>query len=121
LARMLTRGELRVMRALWALRRATIGELLGAMGEPRPAHTTVSTVLGVLETKGAVQRDSSQKAHVYEPLIDEAAAERSAIGDLLANFFSNSRRSLALRLLSEEDLSPKQLAKIREFLDGAKK
>jgi predicted transcriptional regulator len=106
------------MRALWALHRATIGELLLAMGTPKPAHTTVSTVLGVLENKGVVKRDISGKAHVYEPIIDKSAAERVAIGDLLRNFFPNDRRSLALRLLAEDDLSPKQLAKIRNLLEG---
>jgi BlaI family transcriptional regulator, penicillinase repressor len=116
----LTKAELRVMRALWTLRSATIGELLPTMGSPRPAHTSVSTVLGVLESKGVVKRDITRKAHVYQPIVDKSAAERVAIGDLLRNFFSNDRRSLALRLLAEDDLSPKQLVKIRSLLEDGK-
>lgn len=110
-----------MMRALWALKKATVAQIVQTIPTPRLAHTTVSTVLGVLESKRVVRRDPSRKAHEFVPLIDRSAAEGAAIGDLVHSFFDNNRQALALRLLSEERIPESQLRQIRNLLEQAEK
>ena len=117
--RTLTRGELRVMRALWKLGDASVAELVGAIGRPKLAHTTVSTVLTVLENKSMVKRDSAEKAHRFIPLLQQSEAENAAIVELVQGFFENNKRALALRLLSDEAISSADLQQITQLLEEA--
>ncbi|MCB0814286.1 MAG: BlaI/MecI/CopY family transcriptional regulator, partial [Flavobacteriales bacterium] len=48
----LTPAEEQVMQALWDKGRAFVKELLEDMPEPKPAYTTVSTIVRILEQKG---------------------------------------------------------------------
>lgn len=114
--RSLTKGELRIMQQLWRLKSATVAELVELVGKPKLAYTTVLTVLKVLEEKGFVCRDASQKAHVYAAAIPKSQAENAAITDLVQAFFANSRSALALRLLSRTKLSAEEVRQIRDLI-----
>ena len=47
----LTKAEEQVMHILWSLKEAIVKEVVEEFDEPRPAYTTVATVLKVLEKK----------------------------------------------------------------------
>ena len=49
----LTKAELEVMQIIWAKNKVLAREVLDEMPEPKPAYNTVSTVIRVLEKKGA--------------------------------------------------------------------
>ena len=57
------------MNILWAKGEATVSEMIEAMGEPKPAYTTVLTVMQVLTRKEVVFPERRGKAHVFRPLL----------------------------------------------------
>jgi BlaI family penicillinase repressor len=66
----LTKLERRVMEASWACGRASIREILEAFPEPRPAYTTIQTIVYRLEEKKAVRRVRKvSNAHIFEPIL----------------------------------------------------
>jgi predicted transcriptional regulator len=66
----LTKLERRVMEAAWACGRASIREILEAFPEPRPAYTTVQTIVYRLEEKKAIRRVRKvSNAHIFEPVL----------------------------------------------------
>lgn len=65
----LTKAELNVMNILWDKGQATVSEIIGEMSEPKPAYTTVLTVMQVLTRKEVVQPERQGKAHVFRPLL----------------------------------------------------
>jgi BlaI family penicillinase repressor len=66
----LTKLERRVMEAAWACGRASIREILEAFPEPRPAYTTVQTIVYRLEEKKAIRRVRKvSNAHIFEPIL----------------------------------------------------
>jgi predicted transcriptional regulator len=66
----LTRLERKAMEALWACGKASIREILEAFPEPRPAYTTIQTIVYRLEGKNAVHRVRKvSNAHIFEPLV----------------------------------------------------
>jgi len=66
----LTKLELRILEALWSYGKASIREIQEAFPEPRPAYTTVQTIVYRLEAKGAVRRVRKiSNAHIFEPII----------------------------------------------------
>ncbi|MDZ7636449.1 MAG: BlaI/MecI/CopY family transcriptional regulator [Bacteroidales bacterium] len=50
----LTRAEEEVMQILWRLKKGFIKEILEKFDEPRPAYSTVSTIIRILQDKGFV-------------------------------------------------------------------
>jgi predicted transcriptional regulator len=117
----LTDAELRIMRALWGARRATVADLserLEASGPDAPAYNTVLTILGILERKGYVHHQKDGRAFIFEPLIDESAARRRALSHLLARFFDNSRELLVMDLFGHETLDAGEVAHLRELIDA---
>jgi BlaI family penicillinase repressor len=66
----LTKLERKAMEALWAYGKASIREILEAFPEPRPAYTTIQTIVYRLEGKNAVRRVRKvSNAHIFEPLV----------------------------------------------------
>jgi predicted transcriptional regulator len=119
--RTLTKAELRIMEQLWERSSATVAEIVAALPPPRPAYTTVLTVLRVLERKGAVTHEPAGRAHIYRPLVQRDDAVRGAISELLSSFFANSGTALALRLLSEARPSRAEIARIKSVLSDYEK
>ena len=116
----LTDGELRIMRALWDLERATVADVIERMqqhGESVPAYNSVLTLLGVLERKGHVRHHKDGRAYLFEPTVDRGAARKSALAHLLSKFFDGSPTALALDLFGQEGIDADELARLREMLD----
>lgn len=67
--RELTRAELEIMQILWDEKNAFVNDILERMPEPKPAYNTVSTIVRILEKKGAVGHEVLGKSHRYYPLV----------------------------------------------------
>lgn len=115
----LTEVEQRVMEVLWSAGNGTVSEVLAAVKTPKPlAFNTVQTMLRILEQKGFVRHKEEGRAFRYFPLVDKAQASRSAVHSVVRRFFG-SPGALALNLLQSEDLTPEELARIRQLIDRA--
>ena len=112
----LTKAELRIMEVLWQLRRGTVSDVVTALPKPPLAYTTILTMLRILEQKKFVKRENGAKAHVYSPVVERDDAAKSAIGDVVASFFSNSKTALALRLMADSQPSAKELDEIKALI-----
>ena len=112
----LTKFELEVMEALWALGSASVREVQERLpAGKRPAYTTVQTIVYRLEEKGAVRRARKVgNAHVFEPVVTRKAAVRRLLDELLG-LFGGSPRTLMAQLveagrLTLEDLREAEVA-----------
>lgn len=109
----LTKLEMEIMDAVWALGSASVREIQEHLPErKRPAYTTVQTIIYRLEEKGAVRRVKKiGNAHIFEAVITRKAAHRRLVNDLL-NVFGGSPRLLMAQLVETGQLT---LADIREL------
>ena len=113
----LTDGELRLMRVLWKQGPATVGVIVEHLaGRRAPAYNTVLTMMRILEKKGYVKHRKAGRAFVFEPLVDEARARRSALRYMLDRFFNNSPGTLVLSLLEHEDVADEELQQLRNLI-----
>ena len=115
----LTEAELRLMDVLWDKGSATVGEVAEALpAELDLAYNTVLTTLRILEEKGYVEHIKARegRAFVYSPTVGRDEAGRSAVRYLVSRFFRNSPELLVLNLLKDEELSAKELGRIRNLL-----
>jgi predicted transcriptional regulator len=117
----LTDAELRLMDVIWEKGEATVTEVAAAL--PRDlglAYNTVLTTLRILEEKGFLRHTKSKegRAFVYRAVVDRDQASRTAVRHLVSRFFRNSPELLVLNLLEDEELSRKELRRIRALLAG---
>lgn len=115
----LTKAELNVMNILWSKNEATVNEITEVMGEPKPAYTTVLTVMQVLTRKGIVSPERRGKAHVFRPLLSREEYIDTFMQETRNVLFQGSLRSLFSYFVKSEKLSKEELNKILdEINDG---
>lgn len=119
-ARKLGKVQLEIMRVLWQRGRATAREITDALALQQPiAHSTVQTLLRKLEAKGAVTHDLEDRTFVFRAVYRESEVTETAAHDLLIRLFNGSVTGLVAHLLQYERVTPEELARLRELIDGA--
>ncbi len=113
----LTDAELRLMDVIWTLGSANTTDVLKALpGDDQLAYTTVLTTLRILEDKGYLRHTKDGKSFVYHPLVDRASVRQSALRHLVSRFFQNSPELLVSNLIADEQLSPKDLQRLKKMI-----
>ncbi len=116
----LTEAELRLMKILWTRGESAVTDLVAALPDGEPlAYNSVLTTIRILEQKGYVEHRQEGRAFVYRPTIHEDEASRSEIRNVLNRFFGNSRERLVLSLLGDDEISPQELAHLRQAIRKA--
>ena len=78
-------------------------------------------ILQNMAVKGLVQRDETQRSHVYSAALKAEQTQRQLVRDLLHRAFGGSPAQLVVQALSEKKATPEELAEIRRLLDGMDK
>ncbi|MCE3265150.1 MAG: transcriptional regulator [Pseudoduganella sp.] len=117
-----TPSELEMLRLLFALGPATARQVHEAAVETRPdmQYATVLRLLQVMHTKGLLNRDESQRAHVYSPIEQQDSIQTSLLKDLIHKAFAGSGKALVMAALKGGAVSDKERAEIRALLDEEK-
>ena len=108
----LTKAEEQVMQILWELREAVVKDLMEHFEEPKPAYTTVATVLRVLEKKGFVSFRKVGNTYLYSPVVTKVEYTRFQVSNLLTNYFNGSFPKMATFFARENDISIADLENI---------
>lgn len=113
-----TDAELAILRALWKLGTATVREIHAELAhEQSTGYTTVLKLLQIMHEKGLVERDETQRAHLYRSAVAQQKTQRQLVRDLLDRAFGGSSAALVLNALSAKKTSPEELDEIRRLLD----
>ncbi|MDR3061516.1 MAG: BlaI/MecI/CopY family transcriptional regulator [Dysgonamonadaceae bacterium] len=110
----LTKAEEQVMQILWELERGTVQKVREKFENPKPARTTIATVLSILENKGFVTHEVNGRANVYSPLIAKESYSKTQLFGIMKNYFDDSFASMASFFAKETNLSMEELDKLIE-------
>ena len=113
----LTKAEEQVMHHIWSLKKSYLKEIVEAFPEPRPAYTTISTVIRVLVKKGFVGYRTHGKAHEYYPRISRQAYFRRHVKSMINTHFDGSVVSFASFFTGDESVDLNELEEIKELID----
>jgi predicted transcriptional regulator len=108
----LTKAEEQVMQILWDLDESIIKDMVSQFEEPKPAYTTVATVLRVLEKKEFVGRKKIANTHIYFPIISKTDYTKYQMTNLLKNYFNGSFPKMATFFAKENNISLTDLESI---------
>ena len=91
----LTRQELAIMKIVWELGSASVKSVYSVLSKKKnTAYTTVLTIMGILESKGALTHTKSGRAFIYRPLLSRQQATQNQISDILDRFFDGNPQKL---------------------------
>jgi predicted transcriptional regulator len=115
----LTRQELQIMKVVWELNNATVKEVCDTMSQTKTvAYTTILTLMGILEEKGALVHTRSGRAFVYSPLLSRLQATRNQVRDVIMRFFDGRPEGLVEDVLEHETIAQDRLETLRNLVDA---
>lgn len=112
-----SKAEEDLMNHLWLLKKAYMKDLLNAYPEPKPATTTLATLLKRLKDKGFVDYTLSGKSREYYPLVKKKDYFSNHFKGLIRSFFNDSHSQFASFLTKEADLSKEELEELRNMIN----
>ena len=112
----LTRAEEQVMHYLWEIERGFLKDVIEKFPEPKPAYTTVSTVIRVLVKKEVIGFTAYGKTNEYFPLISKNDYFKSRLKPIITNYFSGSTSNFA-SYFADQKLNISELEEIRQLVD----
>jgi predicted transcriptional regulator len=115
----LTRQELQIMKVVWDRGEATVKEVCDAMSQTKvTAYTTILTLMGILEEKGALVHTRSGRAYVYKPILSRGQATRNQVHDVLTRFFDGNPEKMIESVLDNEVKESEQVENVRSLLES---
>ncbi len=113
----LTKAEEQIMQILWTLKKGVVKQVIDEFDEPKPAYTTVATVLKVLEKKGFVGHDTIGNTHLFYPSVSKKEYAKYQFGSLLKDYFSGSFPKMATFFARENNLSIEELEEMMKMAE----
>lgn len=113
----LTKTEEQLMQHLWELKKAFMKDLIEAYEEPRPAATTIATLLKRMIDKKFVGYKLYGNSREYFPLVKKTDYFSKHVKVLIKNFFNDSSSQFASFFTKETNLTASELEDLRKLID----
>lgn len=113
----LSPSEEHLMEHLWQLKKAFMKDLLEAYPEPKPATTTVATLLKRMIDKKYIAYNEVGNAREYYPLVPKKEYFSKQLKGLIGHFFNNSATQFASFFTQETQLSATELEELKTIIE----
>ncbi|WP_054559798.1 BlaI/MecI/CopY family transcriptional regulator [Croceitalea dokdonensis] len=113
----LSKTEEELMNILWKQKKAFLKDLLEQYGDPKPATTTIATLLKRMADKGFVAYNSIGRSREYYPLVKKKEYFSKQVNGLIKNFFNDSPTQFASFFTQSTDLTKSELEDLKKLID----
>ena len=118
--RELTKAEEQIMQVIWQLGPSFIKEILAEIPEPKPAYTTVSTIVRILEQKGFVDHKAYGTTHQYYAVISKDEYSHFSMKKMLENYFDGSLQQMVSFFSKREKMDYKEMDELLKLMEQLK-
>jgi predicted transcriptional regulator len=113
----LSKSEEELMNHLWKLEKGFMKDLLDAYADPKPATTTIATLLKRMTDKGFIAYNVYGKSREYFPLVKKKDYFSNHVNGLIKNFFNDSASQFASFFTKETNLTKEELEDLKSIID----
>lgn len=113
----LTDTEIILMEILWQKEKAFMKDILDEYTEPKPAATTIATLLKRMQTKDLIGYKTFGNSREYFPKVRKEDYFQEEMTSMIDRFFNNSVSQFASFFTSNAKLSQTQLKELRDIID----
>jgi BlaI family transcriptional regulator, penicillinase repressor len=119
----LTKAEEEIMQIIWQLERCTVSDILDVIEKEdaergRPPHSSISTIVRILESKGYVDHKAYGKTYEYFPMVSKSDYGKRTLSKFISDYFDGSPQSLVSYLVKEENLNAQELKQLLDKLNS---
>jgi BlaI family transcriptional regulator, penicillinase repressor len=113
----LTKAEEQVMRYLWNLEKAYLKNILDEFPDPKPATTTIATLLKRVIDKGYVGYNQHGSNREYYPLVKKTEYFSKQVNSMVKDYFNNSAAQFASFITNETNLNLTDLEGLKQLIE----
>ncbi|MBE4951037.1 BlaI/MecI/CopY family transcriptional regulator [Chryseobacterium culicis] len=113
----LTDSEKVLMDIIWEKKAVFMKDILDAYPNPKPATTTIATLLKRMQNKELVGYKLYGNSREYYPKIEKGEYFKEEMTSMIDRFFNSSVTQFASFFTSNAKLSQKQLKELRDIID----
>ena len=114
----LTNAEEQVMKYLWKLEKAYMKNILDQFPDPKPASTTISTLLKRMTEKKFIGYNQHGSNREYFPLIKKTDYFSIHVKNLIKDFFNDSSAQFASFFTKETNMTQEELQELKKIIDN---
>ncbi|WP_069129926.1 BlaI/MecI/CopY family transcriptional regulator [Rhodohalobacter halophilus] len=113
----LSKSEEQLMQYIWKRKKAFMNELLEMYPEPKPANTTVATLLKRMKDKGYIDYEQMGRSRQYYPTVNKSDYFSRHLKGLIRKYFDDSPSTFASFFTRETDLTEDQLKELQDIVE----
>ena len=115
----LTKAEEEIMHIIWRLERCIVSDILkeiaGDSGN-KPPHSTISSIVRILESKGFLSHKAYGRTYEYFPVISKEEYTKTTLNKLVSNYFRGLHEQPRFLFVKEEKIDMDELSKMLDKL-----
>jgi len=113
----LSKTEEQLMEIIWKLGKAFMKDLIEFYPEPKPAPTTIATLLKRVQDKGFVGYNLFGNSRQYYPLVKKADYFSKHVKGIIKNYFDDSALQFASFFTKSGNLTASELEELKKIID----
>jgi BlaI family penicillinase repressor len=118
----ISEAEWEVMKVLWEKSPLTANDIVEVLSKRVSwQRETIRTLVNRLVQKKAIHFEKKGRQYHYHPVVMEADCIKAQTRSFLRRFRADAIEPMLAALVEEQRLSPEQIARLKEILDGKDK
>lgn len=113
----LSKSEEQLMQHIWTLKKAFLKDIHLQYNSPRPALTTLATLLNRMTKKKYISYEQKGKSREYFALIEKNKYFAHKLNGIIKNFFDGSTSNFASFFTKESELTDQELMELKKIID----
>jgi BlaI family penicillinase repressor len=113
----LTSAEEQLMELIWDKDQVFMKDIIDSFPDPKPATTTIATLLKRMQNKGFVAYKLMGNSRQYYPLVKKSEYFSKHVNSLIKNFFGSSAMQFASFFTTETNLTTAELEDLKKIID----
>ena len=113
----LTKTEEQLMEYIWKQEKVFMKDLIECFPDPKPATTTVATLLKRMQDKGFVGYVLYGNSREYYPLVAKTDYFSKHVNGIIKNFFNDSVSQFGSFFARDTNLTTEELEDLRKIID----
>jgi BlaI family transcriptional regulator, penicillinase repressor len=114
----LTETEEQLMELIWDREQVFMKDIIESYPDPKPAVTTIATLLKRMQNKGFVGYTLMGNSRQYYALVKKSAYFSKHVNGLIKNFFGSSAMQFASFFTTETNLTADELEDLKKIIDN---
>jgi BlaI family transcriptional regulator, penicillinase repressor len=113
----LTKTEEQLMEVIWKADRIFLKDIIESYPQPKPASTTIATLLKRMQDKGFVGYELFGNSRQYFPLVKKKDYFSKQVKGIIKNYFGDSALQFASFFTTTSNLSAQELEALKDVID----